>query len=55
MEQEHTDGPSTDAGPFWEQIEDAERVARAAVETYPLLSLGAAVLVGYLAARALSR
>jgi hypothetical protein len=55
MEHEHTNGPATDADPFWEQVEEAERAARAAVEANPLLALGAALLVGYLAARVLSR
>jgi hypothetical protein len=55
MEHEHTNGPATDADPFWEQVEEAERAARAAVEANPLRALGAAVLVGYLAPRVLSR
>jgi hypothetical protein len=55
MEHERTNGAATDAGPFWEQVEEAERAARAAVEANPLLSLGAALVVGYLAARVLSR
>jgi hypothetical protein len=55
MDAEHTEGLAEDANAFWEQVEDAERVARAAVEANPLLSLGAALLVGYLAARVLSR
>jgi hypothetical protein len=55
MDADHTEDLATDATAFWEQVEDAERVARATVEANPLLSLGAAVLVGYLAARVLSR
>jgi len=55
MEHAQTNRASTDSDPFWDQIEEAEQAARAAVEANPLLSLGAAVVVGYLLARALSR
>jgi hypothetical protein len=53
--EEFSEAASASVGGIRSELKDADRRARALVEEYPLVTLAAAVLSGYLLARLISR